>query len=92
MIKLYDKEGFEWRAVNTKKPKFSSHRGKTWDFMECKVDNIKTKFHIDTTWSNYCYFEFKGVWYKIENTVYPEITRFTTKKCVEDLNDGEKRK
>lgn len=80
MLKLYDKEEFEWVCKNTKKPKFSSHRGRTWDFMKGEINGIPTKFHIDTTWSFYCYFEFKGRWYKIDNTIYPDIRKFTTKQ------------
>ena len=80
MLKIYDKEQFEWVCKNAKKPKFSFHRGRTWDFMEGKINGILTKFHIDTTWSPYCYFEFNGRWYKIDNTIYPDIREFTTKK------------
>uniref|UniRef100_A0A6M3IE14 Uncharacterized protein n=1 Tax=viral metagenome TaxID=1070528 RepID=A0A6M3IE14_9ZZZZ len=77
-MKIYDKENFEWKCKNAKRPKFSMHRGRTWDFMKGKIDNVDVKFHIDTTWSHYCYFEWKGKWYKVENTIFPDISIFTT--------------
>lgn len=55
-------------VVKCKKPKFSSHRGRTWDSGRVLVDNIETKVHLDTTWGEYIYFQYglNLTWYKVK--------------------------
>lgn len=85
-MKLYDKDNFEWSVYKTKKPKFSMHRGRTWDSIEGSIDKIKITIHLDTTWSRYCYFEYMNNWYKISNEIWEEIRKFTTIKRLKENN------
>ena len=45
-------------VTKCKKPKFSTHRGRTWDFGYIMINNEKVEAHLDTTWGQYIYFQF----------------------------------
>lgn len=51
--------------IPTKKPKFSSHRGRTWDTIPVVIAEEEIKGFIDTTWGLYVYFFWNGRWYKV---------------------------
>jgi len=53
-------------VTKTKKPKFSDHGGRTWDFGHVYIDGEKYDFHLDTTWGEYVYFQYgeNNQWYK----------------------------
>src|SRR3990167_10192322 len=80
IMKLYDRKGTKYDVKSASKPKFTSHRGRTWDFMEASINNEHIEMHLDTTWGFYLYFEYKGRWRKISvaEVDYPKITYFTT--------------
>jgi hypothetical protein len=66
-----------WIATRCKKPKFSSHRGRTWDFYEITLNGTETKGWIDTSWGRFVFFEFLGKWYKVDFEIFPDIRDFT---------------
>jgi hypothetical protein len=47
------------------RPKFSSHRGRTWDLIMVKVNGHEYKGHFDTTWGFNAYVEIEGQWYAV---------------------------
>lgn len=50
----------------TKRPRFSSHRGRTWDtLMTLIIDGEKHECKIDTSWGSSHYVNIKGSWYRI---------------------------
>jgi len=52
----------ELRAA--KRPKFSAHRGRTWDSAPIIIDGNETRAHWDTTWGWCWYVEIDGKWYR----------------------------
>ena len=59
------RSGNKYSLVKAHRPKFSSHRGATWDFFRIKIDGKEVKVHYDSTWGLYGYLELNGKWYKI---------------------------
>ena len=55
----------EINIENAQRPKFRSHRGRTWDSLTAYVNNKKTNFHFDSTWGYNFYFEVYGKWYSV---------------------------
>jgi len=55
------------KVFSAQKPKFSFHRGRTWDYCYIKLINGETvKGYLDTSWGNWIYFEGNdGKWHKI---------------------------
>ena len=49
-----------------KRPKFSDHRGRTWDTGKIWIDGEMITVHLDTTWGEYLYFQWKGSWHKLK--------------------------
>ncbi len=41
--------------IKCKIPKFSNHRGRTWDWCEVIIDNVSYRGYLDTTWGEYVY-------------------------------------
>lgn len=62
---LTDKKSNKHRAIKTKRPKFSSHRGRTWDYEIKVINGIEIEFWLDTTWGFYFYFQWEDQWYKV---------------------------
>jgi hypothetical protein len=63
-MKLFNKDGeLVCEAKPCKKPKFSNHRGRTWDCIEKIVDNKVIEWWFDSTWGRNMYFELNGKWY-----------------------------
>lgn len=54
-----------FQAVKTDRPKFTHHRGRTWDHIKVFVNNQEAKFWYDSTWGLAYYFEWQGQWYKV---------------------------
>lgn len=53
-------------SVKCKKPKFSDHKGATWE--SCKViakDGTELEGFLDTSWGKYVYFNDGKIWRKI---------------------------
>lgn len=50
-------------ARKVPKPLMSDHRGRTWDHITLVIDEQEVKAHMDTTWGERFYFEWKGQWY-----------------------------
>lgn len=75
-----------------KKPSFSWHKGRTWDYDWIYINDVKTKAHLDTTWGRRIYFQYgeDGQWYALQMWSEPEdkfkgkgeysIEPFSTKK------------
>lgn len=75
-MKLFKENGYCVGIARTcKKPKFSSHRGRTWDSIDKYIDGELIDFHFDSTWGLNQYFIYNNKWYSIP------IIR-------EDLSDG----
>ena len=58
----------KWIKPAAKRPKMSSHGGKTWDSISITLpDGTKTEGYVDTTWGQNVYFKHKesNKWYKI---------------------------
>lgn len=53
------------KAVLTKKPRFSHHRGRVWDEIECLLGGEKTSFWFDRSWGTSYYVRIEWVWYRI---------------------------
>ena len=77
MILLYktpsDVNGFV-KCTKTKKPKMSSHRGRTWLIMNSiiVVDNEqpdKIELYMNT-WSSWYYFKVNNQWYKANDNIH----------------------
>lgn len=62
-MQLYDKGGRKYAARKARRPKFSAHRGRTWDYETKAVDGTEIKFHFDTSWGFRFYFQWNGEWY-----------------------------
>jgi len=62
---LTDKKGNKHRLIKTRRPKFSNHRGRTWDCEIKVVNDIEVEFWLDTTWGFYFYFQWEDQWYKV---------------------------
>lgn len=62
-------------SVKCKKPRFKSHRGRTWD--NCKVidiDGVENKGWLDTSWGEYFYFvDNNGFWRKAKLQLFDNI-------------------
>lgn len=54
------------KAVKTKKPKMTLHRGRTWDVTTITINDEKVDMHFDSTWGSRGYFEQEGTWYSID--------------------------
>lgn len=72
-------------CYKTKKPKMSSHRGRTWDCVVITIDGDIVDFHLDTTWGQYVYFVWEGDWYKMR--MVPDVLWFSDKDYVFDPFD-----
>jgi len=56
---LVDENGKKWTAVKlSKRPKFSEHRGRTWDYATRIVNGKKFDFKRDFTWGSCWYFQY----------------------------------
>lgn len=64
-------------VVKCKRPKFSNHRGRTWDTFIIFLDGEELRVHLDTTWGEYIYFQISSsiyhydgldmwAWYKVK--------------------------
>jgi len=66
------------KASKVKQPKFSYHRGRTWDTCKFIIDGIIYKANVDTTWGRKIYFQYKESWYAVnmlsEAMVQPSYT------------------
>ncbi len=62
---LYDKIGLKYIANKCRSPRFSYHRGRTWDFEEKTIDYFPTKFNLDTTWGRNYYFYYGNECYRL---------------------------
>jgi hypothetical protein len=52
---------------NCLRPKMTNYAGRTWDFCTVILPNGETIHgHLDTTWSQYFYFEVDGKWRNAE--------------------------
>lgn len=59
-------------AFKTRRPKMTSHRGRTWDYVGRTENGIDVL--MDTTWGAYGYFkDANGQWYKFNTLV--EVNR-----------------
>lgn len=64
-MKLYDENGkLIDRAIACKQPKFTHHRGRTWDCKTKYIDDVEVEWWYDSTWGRNFYFEWNGKWYK----------------------------
>lgn len=61
---IYGKGEF-LQCNKVKRPKFSSHRGRTWDFEIVNINNSQVKMYFDTTWGGAYYFEWMNEWYRM---------------------------
>lgn len=65
VTRLFDcKVPVEVKARQVPKPKFSVHRGHTWDHVGDLSDG--TELYADTTWGNFAYFHKAAVYYKFD--------------------------
>lgn len=67
-MKFYTENQVRLKVTKTKKPKFSTHGGRTWDFGHILIDGEKYEAHLDTTWGQYIYFQYGDAnqWYKVK--------------------------
>jgi len=52
--------------VKCKRPKFSNHRGRTWDSGKIQINEVIFNPWLDTTWGEYLYFIYENQWYKVK--------------------------
>jgi hypothetical protein len=65
-FKLKDEKGREYNATRVDKvPKFSIHRGRTWDTFSNRIDGQPVAMRLDTTWGGHYFFEYQGKWWKM---------------------------
>lgn len=63
-MRVFNKEGkLVAYAKATRRPKFSHHRGRTWDCIDKVIDGKVVEFWFDSTWGENFYFEFNDRWY-----------------------------
>jgi hypothetical protein len=62
-VQLYDTHKKAFSVRKTKKPKFSNHRGRTWDSVYKHIDGEKVTFWFDSTWGHNFYFCHNEQWY-----------------------------
>ncbi len=60
-------DGVKVPVVKTKRPKFSDHGGRSWDYGYILIDGEEFKAHLDTTWGQCVYFQYgeTNQWYKM---------------------------
>ena len=61
---LYDSKGTKFHCNKVYRPKFTHHRGRTWDTQVKTIDGLETKFHFDSTWGFNFYFVYNNQWYR----------------------------
>ena len=81
------------KCIKTKQPKFSNHRGRTWDevtiVLHYNEKSEKVSLYYDSTWGTYGYFFFQNQWYKInliENN-FEIIDSYFPEYIVKNKND-----
>ena len=67
------------RAKVAKKPSFTEHKGRVWESIEKKIDDIDTKFIYDTRFGKNFYFLFKDKFYKIKIRLRQGMTIIDTR-------------
>lgn len=85
MILIIKQDSTEISAAKVRRPKFSSHRGRTWDHTPITIDGREVKAFLDTTWGERFYFEWNNHWYAISMTAILDpwiIKEYTIKKKV----------
>jgi hypothetical protein len=50
-------------ANKARKPQMKDVRGKTWQKFNITLDGKAIPVHLDTTWGQYFFFEYKKEWY-----------------------------
>jgi hypothetical protein len=61
-------DGVKLPVVKSKRPRFSTHRGRTWDTGNVRINGVEYKVHLDTTWGEYIYFQYgnENTWFKVK--------------------------
>lgn len=82
-MKLVIKESSsEVSAKKVRRPKFSHHRGRTWDSTKIKINDCEVAVWLDTTWGTRFYFKWNNRWYAISMTSLIDpwtVTEYTVK-------------
>ena len=61
---LFNEQGkYVCKAKSCRRPKFSEHRGRTWDSTDKIIDGKVVEWYYDTTWGTNLYFEWNQKWY-----------------------------
>jgi hypothetical protein len=53
-------------VTKCKRPKFGNRGRCTWDHGTIKIDGKEYEAHLDTSWGEYVYFQYKGAWRKVK--------------------------
>jgi|GEM_PF-5549210 len=75
-------KGLTINAGAVRKPKFSSHGGRSWDSVHAwiKPENygawMPMEIRVDTTWGKNGYFKYDGTWYAVPTTILMELDVF----------------